>query len=389
MTTPRIAPLPIASWPTGLHERASNIVGGQLREANVYGTLATAPLLFEAWLGLGGHLLRTSSLDPQDRELVILRTTAVSAGSYPFTQHARIAAEVGMSESTIAAVLVGVSDRNWASTDRLMLMAVDELLLNGQLSDGIWAELTTIFSTRQVLDLIATVAFYRMASWTLNTCQTPLDTGQANQLRPVTTSLSTTWRRLDEVRLAPVPLDNWPTELLTETEGWPRFHQRPQLRSAGVYSTLANHPKLFAAVGPLMAHLLVDNTLEARHRELVIVRSCLRDRGEYPYRQHLRIGTEAGIDDATMLAVTSPEPHPTDPADAALVAFIDALHDTNHVGQSTWAAATDHFTVPQLLDVIATAGFYGLISFVLSSAGTTLEPGDGFLPDELRAKVFP
>ncbi len=388
MTTPRIDPLPIAQWSPGLHERASSIVGGELREANVYGTLANAPQLFEAWLGLGGHLLRRSSLDPQDRELAILRATAVSAGSYPFTQHARIGVDVGLAEDTIEAVLIGVSDRSWASSDRLILMAVDELLINGQLSDGVWAELTTVFSIRQVLDLIGAVAFYRLASWMLNTCRTQLDEGQLNRLRPVEAQPATSWRRMEEVRLAAVPLDRWPDELLAETEQWPRFHNRPELRSAGVYATLANNPDLFASVGPLMAHFLVDNALDARHRELVIVRACLRDQGEYPYRQHVRIGAEAGIDAVTMAAVTSPDPQLADPADAAIVALIDELHDTNTVGDEAWAAATSRFSTAQIFDAIATAGFYGLISFVLSSAGTALEPGETLLPDQRRTKAF-
>ncbi|MCS5573071.1 MAG: carboxymuconolactone decarboxylase family protein, partial [Pseudomonadales bacterium] len=87
---------------------------------------------------------------------------------------------------------------------------------------------------------------------------------------------------------------------LMETAESPRFKNRPELRQAGVYQTLANHPNLFRAIGGLMTHILDKNSLADRLREIVIVRACARARGAYPYYQHLRIGRQAGLTEAEL-----------------------------------------------------------------------------------------
>ena len=179
------------------------------------------------------------------------------------------------------------------------------------------------------------------------------------------------------------------TTLLDETEHWPRFAGRPELRAAGVYCTLANNALLFAAIGPVMAHLLVDNTLSDRQREIVIVRSCLLDRGAYPYRQHVRIASTAGVDDHSLRALTGPDPHLVDPTDAAIVAAIDELHRTDHLADSTWDRLCRDLSPQQIMDMIVTAGFYGLISFVLNSARTPLEAGTVELPPRPFEKGSP
>ncbi len=388
MTAPvRVPPLPPDRWPAGLLARATESVGGPFRaEGNVYGTVANGPLLLPAWLRLGGHILRRSTLPDRERELAILRTTAMAGAPYPFTQHTRIGAEVGLTEAEIDQVLVG-DDERWPQTDRLIFEAVDRLMAVGSLGSRGFADLAAHYEPPQLLDLLATVAFYRMAAWTLNSCGTPLDDGQVNRLRPISgpTPAPAPDNDLSQ-RMAPVGLDEWPEHLLAETASWPRFAGRPGLRAAGVYGTLANHPPLFIAAGPLMAHLLVDNSLTDIDRELVIIRSTLRDRGRYPYRQHVAIGQRAGLRPDELQALAEPEPALDDPARHSLAAVVDELHDGNTVSQPCWDAACRHFSVTQLLDAVATAGFYGLISFILNSAGTALEPGAVELPEAIKRK---
>ena len=262
-----------------------------------------------------------------------------------------------------------------------MLAAVDQLKAQGSVDDACWSELAAAYDTAQILDLVATVAFYRMAGWMLNTCGTPLDDGQDPAVFTVPgPEVGDGSIPAIGPRIGPLPLDRWSETLLQQTLSWPRFADQPEKRRAGVYCTLANHPALFLAIGPFMAHLLVDNELSDRHRELVIVRSCLLDRGAYPYRQHVQIAAGVGVDEASIATLTEPHPRMSDPADAAVVALVDELHHTNQVSDETWAAASDHVGTPGILDAIATAGFYGLISFALNVAATPLEPGPVDLP---------
>jgi 4-carboxymuconolactone decarboxylase len=183
-----------------------------------------------------------------------------------------------------------------------------------------------------------------------------------------------------DVRLPSLAPEQWPGWLFEETAGWPRFAGRPELRQAGVYGTLANHPALFAALGPVMAHLLVDISLSEQQRELVIIRSCARDRGAYPYRQHVSIGRRLGLTDNTLTALANADAAMLEPSDQALVTLVDSLHRDGGLTDANWTQARAHFSVEQLFDATVTAGFYGVISFVLSSARTPLEPGTIELP---------
>lgn len=376
--TVRLAP--IEDWPDDLLAEASSIVGQPLRsDANVYRTLANHPKLFVAWLHLGAHLLRDSTLDARRRELIILRATANAAGSYPFTQHVRIGVGVGLGPAELGGVIRGPIDGDWADADRAILSAVDQLHVDGRIDPALWSQLPDDLDVRGRLDLMATVAFYRMAAWVLNTCRAPFDHGQVNALLGPIEPPRASAASPDGVAvplITPLPVALWPAELLRTTATWPRFAPRPEIRAAGVYCTLANHPALFEALGPLMAHLLVDIGLSDRQREIVIVRACRHDHGAYPYRQHVAIAAAAGVDSETLQAIADdPRPELADPGETALIRLVDELHATNNVSDATWRALDERFDVDAILDGIATAGFYGLISFILTTAQIPLEPG--------------
>ena len=386
--TVRVAPL--EQWPPGLRRSAEATVGGELRQtANVYRTLANHPELMLAWLALGGHLLRASTLDPRVRELAILRSTALSGGTYPHTQHRRIGREAGLSAADLERLIEHTLDddpsAHWTGVDLAILTAVDRLHGLGVLDDHAWHPIRSALSVEQVLDLLATVAFYRMASWLLNACGTPPDDGAPASPYPTPTPTRPAGTEdTGPVRITPVPVEEWPPTLREETADWPRFRARPLARHAGVYGTLANHPRLFSALGPLMAHLLVDISLTEPRRELVIVRACLHDRGAYPYRQHVGIATAAGVDPRTLTALDQPAPLLEDPAEHALVCLVDDLHRTNGLTDDTWARVHTHLGTRPMMDAVVTTGFYGLISFILNTARTRLEPGDVRLPARFR-----
>jgi len=165
----------------GLLDQVNRLTDGKARLGNnVYCTLANYPALFIAWMQLGSYLFRHSSLPPRKREKMILRTAALSAGCYPFAQHVGIGRECGLKETDLAGVLVGPTDPYWQEADQWLLTAADELIAGNAIADLTWNDLRSILSVRQCLDLVATVAFYRLAAWTLNVCRTPFEDKQTS-----------------------------------------------------------------------------------------------------------------------------------------------------------------------------------------------------------------
>ena len=74
LSTPRIAPIPVA----GLTPEQRVLVAGQIRPDgslfNLYGTMANHPKLYTPRVRFGSYLQRDSLLDPETRELAIMRT---------------------------------------------------------------------------------------------------------------------------------------------------------------------------------------------------------------------------------------------------------------------------------------------------------------------------
>lgn len=378
--TARIAPLPVI--PPETLDLAAAAVGGPIRaEGKIYRTLANYPTLMSAWLSWGGHVLRRTEMTPALRELVILRTALVAQGHYPLVQHVRIGRSVGLDDEALKLVSQNPVLAAWDEPTKHALCAVDQLYHHGRLDDRHFTDLVGQLGVKGSFDLISTVAFYRMAGWMLNMCRTALDDGQDDvELDPVVRHRSFGPETTARPRVEPLLLEHWSPDLLDETATWPRFQGRLELRGAGVYSTLANHAALFQSIGPVMAHLLVDCALTERGREMVIVRSCLHDRGIYPFRQHVGIAARLGVAPTLLDQLVRPHPVIDDPADGALVAAVDELHRLNDISDKTWTLLTDHHGQQAAMDLVLTAGFYGFISFILNAACTRLEPGDVQLP---------
>ena len=378
MTKVRIPPLPLDRWQAGLLDKVKELSDGKVQaDKNVYCTLANHPPLFIAWMQLGVYVLRRSSLAGREREMVILRATALAGGRYPYAQHVEIGQQCGLNSADIAAILTGPRSPHWQTADRRLLTAVDELIAGGALNDATWDNLLSGLTVPQCMDIAATVAFYRLAAWLLNACRTPLeDTRQRIDMTaqdPEASFEANAYR--GEPRIPALPPEDWPAELLAQTARWPGLKARPELRRAGVYATLANHPALFQAIGGLAVHVFHRNSLPEKARELAIIRACARARGAYPYRQHVGIGRGAGLTKAEITAVGKLRPRGLGPETQVLLEVVDALYRNNDLDDEVWALAQAAFSTEQIMDVILICGFYGLISAVLNVARTPLEPG--------------
>src|SRR5580658_9931865 len=94
----RIEPLTAAEQSEEQRERLAPLLAGPAPGAtNLFATVLRHPKLFQRWQALGGMLLFRGLLPARDREILILRTAANTTSDYEWGQHARIAADIGMS----------------------------------------------------------------------------------------------------------------------------------------------------------------------------------------------------------------------------------------------------------------------------------------------------
>ncbi|WP_428951385.1 4Fe-4S domain-containing protein [Streptomyces sp. cg35] len=174
MVTPRIAPLPPDTWPPALRELLdSSRRDGPGRE-NLFGTLAHHPPLAEAWLHLAHVLTHQGLLEPHLRELAMLRTARRLGSPYVRARHEGHARDIGVAQAAIAATAAADLDAyDWSARESATLRAVDLLAVGTALPAPLWHELSGVFSTPQLLELLVLVGQCAMVCTTLNTLHTP------------------------------------------------------------------------------------------------------------------------------------------------------------------------------------------------------------------------
>ncbi|OSQ47829.1 carboxymuconolactone decarboxylase family protein [Marivita geojedonensis] len=177
MTDFDFTPMTDAAWPVEVTDLRDGFAGA----LNVYRVMAHHPALLRAWAPLREHIVNQTTLGPQLSEVAILRTGHRLGSSYEWQQHIDRARRRGLSDARIASIAGPCEDM--ALQDALIARAVDELMTDHRLSqasiDGIARDLGKL----AVLDLIATVGFYSVLGYELNSFDVPLDDDIAEVLR--------------------------------------------------------------------------------------------------------------------------------------------------------------------------------------------------------------
>ena len=159
----------------------------------------------------------------------------------------------------------------------------------------------------------------------------------------------------------------------------PRFKAIPVLN---IFRTLAHAPKAFKRFMTWGGYILSDaNSLSARDRELVILRTGLNWKSGYEWAQHVRIGLDCGLTESEIERIKSgpkaPEWHDSD---RALLQATDELTSDAFISDATWAAL-DTYSEKQRMDLVMTVAQYTQVSMMLNTFGVQLDEDLTLDPD--------
>ena len=158
-------------------ERLAELVSSR-PPLNLYKVLANAPAAAQGFMALGGALLRESSLDPQLRELVILRVGALSAAPYEVHQHRQVAARVGVSAEKISAALREASETMLDERERAVLAFTDAVVHEVKAPAPLFEAIAAQLDDRQTSELILTIGFYMLVCRFLENAEVELEAAQ-------------------------------------------------------------------------------------------------------------------------------------------------------------------------------------------------------------------
>ncbi len=188
----------------------------------------------------------------------------------------------------------------------------------------------------------------------------------------------------EPLRLAPKAFADWDYDTRTTLL---QHLRRPELYLSGgpdappmpvVLELFAQHVELSRSWLPFTDMLAGEHArLEAKVRELLILRVAVRTRSGYEWRQHRRMGMDTGLTEEQVAgAWHGPSAEVWTPTERALLTATDEMIDDFAVSEPTWNELTAYFDPAQVLEVVFVIGGYLCLAAVLNSVG--LEPG---LPD--------
>jgi len=154
-----------------------------------------------------------------------------------------------------------------------------------------------------------------------------------------------------------------------------------------VFQVLLRHPALAGALHEPLSLLLWRGTLDARLRELVIMRIGWATGSVYEWTQDWWVARGLGVSAEDLLAVRAWREYPGfGPAERAVLAATDEVLDGGAVTAETWAECEQHVGGPEhLLELIAAIGNWRMFSTLLRSLAIPLEEGtDPWPPDGAR-----
>ncbi len=144
-----------------------------------------------------------------------------------------------------------------------------------------------------------------------------------------------------------------------------------------LFRTLVRHGELSSRMRPLGAGILGSHaSVEPLLREVMIHRTCGLTGNEYEWGVHAAaFGRPLGLDDEQLRSTawgTAADPC-WEGRQASVFALADELHETSSISEELWGSLREHFSDAQIIELIATAGWYHLIAYICNGLGVELE----------------
>lgn len=149
-------------------------------------TFALVPdLMVQARDCLLGMLGPGRQLDPQLRELAILRTGIVGDSRFEYSQHMKVARTVNIPEAKLTAIKGWTTSGLFSPVERAVMAATDELLARNLVEDATFAELKRHLSDPQILELFYAIGLWRMHGLITRALHLEYDTDTTERMQEV------------------------------------------------------------------------------------------------------------------------------------------------------------------------------------------------------------
>lgn len=187
----------------------------------------------------------------------------------------------------------------------------------------------------------------------------------------------------DDLKLTPLPVADWDPALgniVEDMKGAP----------INVHKLMAHHPQLIAAFWNFRNYSVNGGDLGKRKGELVILRVGVILRAWYEWGSHVVRGLASGLTLEEIERVKQgPEAPGWAPEEALLLKAVDELMATRRLAPETHRALRAHYSVRQVMDIMAIQGMYIILGCMIKTWGLELdETVAAALPEGVSREAF-
>ncbi len=173
--------------------------------------------------------------------------------------------------------------------------------------------------------------------------------------------------------------DEVPPDLI---EAYDRVAAARQGVVSGPYGILLHSPELALRTALLGEYTRWNSVLTDRQTETAVLAMARELNANVMWASHVKIGTEAGVPEATIEVIaTRADVAPLDPDEAAIVNYVRELMGATHrITDPTFEAARTALGEQGVVDLTGLLGYYSIVGYTLNAFEVEPPPGSPALP---------
>jgi len=151
-------------------------------------------------------------------------------------------------------------------------------------------------------------------------------------------------------------------------------------RITGPYNAWLRSPEFAALAAPMGDYIRFKSSLSPRLTEFAILITARYWTAQFEWYAHYPLAMQAGLDPRIAAELADGKrPEGMQEDEAAVYDFMTELRETRQVSDATYARTQKILGDKGVIDLVATSGYYELVSMTLNIDDTALPPG-GVLP---------
>jgi len=180
----------------------------------------------------------------------------------------------------------------------------------------------------------------------------------------------------NEFRIPKLPPEEWTDPMREVFAFWGEPNAWEEGSKTNIIGVMGTYPKLGMAFSHWGKYFLMENSLNTRQLEIVILRVAWRVKSVYEWHNHVGYGINAGLTLDDIAAIRDfPAGGAWNDQEAALIRAVDELLDGNNITEATWTTLAKTLDKQQMMDLVFTIGHYVMTSWALSAFGVPVEGG--------------